>query len=270
MGFSRGLANVATFGAVGRVDKAKEFYSALYEEYRSIISSLEKIREYSRRIVEADKTWSHFRKHNDHVLESLNRDKGISEETKQALKLLETDLEPSALAENFLHSDLGDECTLREDSTGNNVALAIATSVFNIIPGLGILAVHHGASDEIREIGKESDKIMREIDRIMPTFKQAAAQCNKLRLRNEAFRHIKEVLEKNGLPCSSLPYVEVQPPEVTAGGNAAMFYMIIRNMFLSKTGGVGETDGIKEAAVGIREMLSNGNCSINCLYDEQQ
>lgn len=270
MGFSRGLANVATFGAIGRVDKAKEFYSALYEEYRSIISSLEKIREYSRRIVEADKTWSHFRKHNDHILESLNRDKGISEETKQALKLLETDLEPSALAENFLHSDLGDECTIREDSTENNLAAFAATSIMNIIPFAGTIAAHLAASDEIREIGKESDKIIREIDRIMPTFKQAVAQCNKLRLRNEAFRHIKEVLEKNGLPCSSLPYVEVQPPEVTAGGNAAMFYMIIRNMFLSKTGGVGETDGIKEATVGIKEKPSNGSYGVvNCLYSDE-
>ena len=208
MGFSRGLANVVTVGAVGRVDKAKEFYSALYREYRSIISSLEKIREYSRRIVEADKTWSHFRKHNDHVLESLNRDKGISEETKQALELLETDLEPSALAENFLHSDLGDDFKLREDSTENNVSLAIATSVFPIV---GQIAAHSMAKEEIREIGKESDKIIREIDRIMPTFKQAAAQCNKLRLRNEAFRHIKEVLEKNGLPCSSPPTLRSSP-----------------------------------------------------------
>lgn len=100
-----------------------------------------------------------------------------------------------------------------------------------------------------------------------------------MRLRNEAFRHIKEVLEKNGLPCSSLPYVEVQPPEVTAGGNyAVMFYMIIRmiirNMFLSKTGDItgdiDETDGIKVAAVRIKEKPSNGSYGVvNCLYSDE-
>ncbi len=128
MGFSRGLANITTFGAVGRVDKAKESYSALYREYRSIISCLEKIRKYSRRVVEADKVWSHFRKHND-VLESLNRDKGIPEETRQALKLLETNLTPSALAENFLHLAPGDDdYNIREDSIENNLATFGATS----------------------------------------------------------------------------------------------------------------------------------------------
>lgn len=251
MGFSRGLANFATFGAVGRVDKAKEAYSALYREYRSIISCLERIRKYSRRVVEADKAWSHFRKHND-VLD----DKGISEETKQALELLATDLDPSALTENFLHLDQGDECTLREDSTGNNVALAIATSVFPIV---GQIAAHSMVKEEIEEIEKESNKIMREIDRIMPTFKQAAAHCNKLRLRNEAFRHIKEVLEKNGFPCSLLPYVEEQPPEVKGA------------VFGKYTQKQKQKQKQEAMAAKIREMLSNGNYNIiNCLYDEQQ
>lgn len=250
MGFSRGLANITTFGAVGRVDKAKESYSALYREYRSIISRLEKIREYSRRVVEADKAWSHFIKHND-VL-----DKGISEETRQALELLETDLDPSVLAENFLHLDLGNDPTIREDSIENNLATFGATSIMNtIIPGLGVLGFHLMANEEIEEIKKESNKIMREIDRIMPTFKQAAAQCNKLRLRNEAFRHIKEVLEKNGFPCSSLPYVEDQPPEV----KGAVF------------GKYTQKQKQEALAVAIKEKLSNGNYGIiNCLYDEQQ
>ncbi len=125
----------------------------------------------------------------------------------------------------------------------------------NIIPGLGILGAHLVASDEISEIEKESNKIMREIDRIMPTFKQAAAHCNKLRLRNEAFRHIKEVLEKNGFPCSSLPYVEDQPPEV----KGAVF------------GKYTQKQKQEAMAAAIKEMLSNGNYGIiNCLYDKQQ
>lgn len=252
MGFSRGLANVATFGAVGRVDKAKESYSDLYREYRSIISCLEKIREYSRPVVAADKAWSHFRKHND-VLESLKHDKGISEETKQALELLETNLDTSASEKNFLHLTPGDGCTFREDSTGNNVATFGATSIMNIIPGLGTLTAHLIAKEEIREIEKESNKITREIARIMPSFEQAVAQYNKLRLRNEAFRHIKEVLEKYGSPCSSLPYVEEQLPEVA----------VLRKY-------TQEEEARAAVSIKIKERLSSGNFNVIDigLYDE--
>lgn len=203
MDFSRGLANIVTLGATGREDKAIETYNALYFEYSTIILCLEKAQEYTNRILEADKSWVKYKKENKPILDSLNQNKDITEQTKEALALLETDLRLSSQSKNNFQLNLG-------YSTGENIAISLKTM---IVPVAGTILAHLDANEKIKEIEKESDKIRCEINKMMPIFKECLLQCNELRKRNEAFRHIKEVLGKHELPNDFIPYVEEQPIE---------------------------------------------------------
>ena len=200
MGFSRGLENIATFGAVGRVDKAGRLYQDLVDTHNHIVNEIQKAKTEVKELVKDEKEWKRFKRKNKHILEELyHHDTNLSENQKQALKTLKKDLD---LSHDFkgLVQVLGDDATSFSDTTSDNIAITAATLILNIIPGIGALGAHLTANEQIKELEALSNKVEREITRIKPIYQQMIKLRNELKLRSKAFLAIRELANTYVLP----------------------------------------------------------------------
>ncbi len=197
MGFSRGLANIATFGAVGRVDKAGRAYQRLVRIYNRLSNDIRTAQEEIKEFLEEEKEWNNFKKKNQRTLKVLYKDKSLSVQEQQALMTLEV---PLSDFKGYLKV-LNQKDATFADSALDNVAITGATLIMNAIPGLGTLgtlAAHLSADEEIQKFEALSDKVEVEINRIRPIHEQILKQRNTLKLRNEAYHRIKTMVEKYG------------------------------------------------------------------------
>lgn len=200
MGFSRGLANIATFGAVGRVDKAGRLYQDLVDTHNHIVNEIQKAKTEVKELAKDEKEWKRFKRKNKHMLEELyHHDTNLSETQKQALKTLKKDLD---LSHDFkgLVQVLGDDITSFPDTTSDNIAITAGTLILNIIPGFGALGAHLMANDQIEELEALSNSVEREITRIKPIYQQMIKLRNELKLRSKAFLAIREMANTYVLP----------------------------------------------------------------------
>ena len=200
MGFSRGLANIATFGAVGRVDKAGRLYQDLVDTHNHIVNEIQKAKTEVKELVKDEKEWKRFKRKNKHILEELyHHDTNLSENQKQALKILKTDLDLDYELKGYLQV-LGDDAASFQDTTLDNTTTTAATLILNIIPGLGTLGANLAANEKIAELKSLTNKVEQEIMRIKPIYQKLLKLHNDLELRSKAFLAIQELAATYVLP----------------------------------------------------------------------
>lgn len=200
MGFSRGLANIATFGAVGRVDKAGRLYQDLVDTHNHIVNEIQKAKTEVKELVKDEKEWKRFKRKNKHILEELyHHDTNLSENQKQALKILKTDLDLDYELKGYLQV-LGDDAASFQDTTLDNTTTTAATLILNIIPGLGTLGANLAANEKIAELKSLTNKVEQEILRIKPIYQKLLKLHNDLELRSKAFLAIQELAATYVLP----------------------------------------------------------------------
>lgn len=200
MGFSRGLANIATFGAVGRVDKAGRLYQDLVDTHNHIVNEIQKAKTEVKELVKDEKEWKRFKRKNKHILEELyHHDTNLSENQKQALKILKTDLDFDYELKGYLQV-LGDDAASFQDTTLDNTTTTAATLILNIIPGLGTLGANLAANEKIAELKSLTNKVEQEILRIKPIYQKLLKLHNDLELRSKAFLAIQELAATYVLP----------------------------------------------------------------------
>ena len=200
MGFSRGLANIATFGAVGRVDKAGRLYQDLVDTHNHIVNEIQKAKTEVKELAKDEKEWKRFKRKNKHILEELyHHDTNLSENQKQALKILKTDLDLDYELKGYLQV-LGDDAASFQDTTLDNTTTTAATLILNIIPGLGTLVANLAANEKIAELKSLTNKVEQEILRIKPIYQKLLKLHNDLELRSKAFLAIQELAATYVLP----------------------------------------------------------------------
>ena len=198
MGFSRGVANVVTFGATGRVDRVGREYQNLVDTHNHLVTEIQKAKEEIQPLLVSEKEWLRFKRKNKRILKKLyNHDTNLSEEQKQVLKTLKKDVEIPPYFQGYMQVLDNDDAIFR-DTTLDNSATTAATLIMNIIPGLGVLGAHLSAHEQ--KIEFLSNEVEGEINKIAPICQQMLKLRNELQLRNQAFQAIQEMAHTYVLP----------------------------------------------------------------------
>lgn len=200
MGFSRGLLNVVTFGAASRVDKAGDIYQDLVNTHNYFVKEIQKLQNKIPEFLKGEKEWLRFKRKNKRILTELyNHNTKLSENQKQALKILKTDLDLDYELKGYLQV-LGDDAASFQDTTLDNTTTTAATLILNIIPGLGTLGANLAANEKIAELKSLTNKVEQEILRIKPIYQKLLKLHNDLELRSKAFLAIQELAATYVLP----------------------------------------------------------------------
>lgn len=189
MGFSRMLANMSSWGAHWRVDKAKESYNGTIYRLKSTCNKIQEICSSIENLRAGLDKKKIFIQSNNLKLRRLYTNRGLLNQLSQHDKdilgdyfnnkilLPNTNIEIKYMTGSDFHDGIW------EDDSASNIGSTIATS---ITPG-GFIFAHIFASEEIEKIQKNEYEVIQEINRLSSVIVKLSETESKLKKVDKAY-----------------------------------------------------------------------------------
>lgn len=191
--FSRGIANIATFGAVAKVDEAADSYRrtvAQYNEYKNSSNDIKRLEAEIKNLQDyLDKKAPVIRK----IYKNPKTRERLSAVETKALQEYKSCANNIASAPDFSTSAFGyDEDW--EDTDVENMSLALASFVMPF--GIGALAAHGHADDKVAEIQQKEREVIAAIKKIKPHVLQMEKAKEQYKLAIKTLSTVKSLVER--------------------------------------------------------------------------